>query len=166
MKRILIILTLLCLIAFHAKGQDVFNEIYRLSEKAANDRSNTIEDRRINTFKVDALSYMKTKTLELMLEKGNDIGKVLNDSTVNKLNHQAYAMYAYINLFLKRMARCDKESQLNKVKRVFKETSINNPMYNDPDKDLVQAYCDNKDFVTQFSLDTDWEKALDEVMGK
>lgn len=166
MKRIIAAITLLCALSTGAKAQDVFNEIYRLSEKAANDRTNTLDERKINTFKMDALSYMKTKTLERIIADNKDLSSAINDSTVNKLNHQAYAMYSFVNLFIKRMARCDKQSQLDKVKKTFRETTINNPMYNDPDKALVLSYVNSPGFLTQFSLDTDWEKALEEITNK
>jgi hypothetical protein len=36
-------------------------------------------------------------------------------------------------------------------------------MFNDTDKDLVLAYDNNENYITRFSLDTDWEKALQQV---
>jgi hypothetical protein len=43
--------------------------------------------------------------------------------------------------------------------------SVNNSLFHDMDKDLAEAYLNNTKFVTPFSLDTDWEKALAEIRG-
>ena len=43
---------------------------------------------------------------------------------------------------------------------------LNHPLYNDLDKNLVLVYFNSEDYLTQFSLDTDWIKALAEVKKK
>ena len=48
----------------------------------------------------------------------------------------------------------------------FKNASISNSRFNDTDKELVLSYYDNSNYMTQFSLDTDWVKALAEVRRK
>ena len=45
----------------------------------------------------------------------------------------------------------------------FKKVTIENALFNDMDKDIIYAYDDNDNFITQFSLDTNWVKALEEV---
>ena len=45
----------------------------------------------------------------------------------------------------------------------FKKVTIENALFNDMDKDIIYAYVDNDNFITQFSLDTNWVKALEEV---
>ena len=42
-------------------------------------------------------------------------------------------------------------------------TSINNPLYGDKDDEVVLAYYNREDYPTQFSLDTNWIAALEEV---
>ena len=46
---------------------------------------------------------------------------------------------------------------------VYKEATIHCPRFNDMDKDLILSYYNNDNFLTQFSLDCDWEKAQQEV---
>ena len=45
----------------------------------------------------------------------------------------------------------------------FKNATIQYALFNDTDKELVYAYVDNEKYITQFSLDTDWPKALEAV---
>ena len=49
---------------------------------------------------------------------------------------------------------------------LFKEASILFPRFNDPDTEFTQSYCNDNRFLTQFSLDTDWVKALAYVREK
>ena len=43
---------------------------------------------------------------------------------------------------------------------VFRNASINHPLFNDMDKELILSYYNNENYLTRFSLDTDWVKAL------
>ena len=52
------------------------------------------------------------------------------------------------------------------LKAVFRTATINNSLFNDVDKEVIYSYVDNESFITQFSLDTDWPKALAEVQSK
>ena len=51
----------------------VWLEIRRLSEVGANDTSNSLELRKVFTFKVDALDYMFQRSLEQMPDSSSDI---------------------------------------------------------------------------------------------
>lgn len=139
---------LACMATLCATAQEVYNEIYRISSKVADSTSLNIESRKIATFKVDALKYMAMRAAEQM-----------PDSSAYMLDKQAYAMYDFIDYYLTRLSAAGKDKQREAVKAVFKDASINNSRYNDMDKDLVLSYYDNDNFITQFSLDTDWEKA-------
>ena len=99
MKRILFILILLCGWSISLSAQEVYQEIMRLSKKVAEDKSKDLETRKVATFKVDELKYMAMKTRELM-----------PDSTVRVLDVQAYAMYDFVNLFLRRLGEAKKKS--------------------------------------------------------
>ena len=48
-------------------------------------------------------------------------------------------------------------------KAVFQAASLENSKFFDTDKELVEAYIITPGFITTFSLDTDWEKALADV---
>lgn len=48
----------------------------------------------------------------------------------------------------------------------FKKVTIESALFNDMDKEIVYAYVDNNNFITPFSLDTNWVKALEEIRTK
>ena len=155
MKRILFILILLCEWGISLSAQEIYQEIMRLSKKVAEDKSKDLETRKVATFKVDELKYMAMKTRELM-----------PDSTVRVLDVQAYAMYDFVNLFLRRLGEAKKKSAKEAVIARFRAASINNSRFNDMDRDLVLSYYDNSNYLTRFSLDTDWVKALAEIRSQ
>lgn len=152
MKQTFITLLLLCLSYAESKAQDVYNEILKTSTAVANDTSKDLEVRKIATFKVDALKYMLMKTNELM-----------PDSSMHMVDVQAYAMYAFVNSFLESLAQTKKKKDKDFIMMVYKEATIHSPRFNDMDKDLILSYYNNDNFLTQFSLDCDWEKAQQEV---
>ena len=160
MRKLMFVVALMCMtLAIHA--QDVYNELLSSSLKVAEDESKDLETRKIATFKYDELSYMKQMVLPQVLKDTTDL--VTMNRVIKQLNEQSYAMYQFINLYIQRLASTSKKNGKEAVLAIFKAASINNPMFNDQDKELVLAYYDNDNYITQFSLDTDWVKALEEV---
>ena len=43
------------------------------------------------------------------------------------------------------------------------DASLKNSKFNDMEKEITYAYVDKPNYITPFSLDTDWLKALEEV---
>ena len=76
------------------------------------------------------------------------------------LNEQSFAMHEFVSLYLDRLAKAKKKQERDVIITVFRNASINHPLFNDMDKDLILAYYNNENYLTQFSLDTDWVKAL------
>ncbi len=64
------------------------------------------------------------------------------------------------------LATLKKHKDKEMLKAKFRTATINNSLFNDVDKEVIYSYVDNENFITQFSLDTDWPKALAEVTGK
>lgn len=151
MKKIVLSLTML-FTAINVNAQEVYTEIMQLSKKVANDKSKDIETRKIATFKVDELNYMAVKAKELM-----------PDSSARMLDVQAYCMYEFINLYMKRLKEAKKEEDKQVVMTRFTNASLSNSRYNDTDKELVMSYITAPNYITRFSLDTDWEKALADI---
>lgn len=148
MKKIIFAITLALGATLNASAQEVYKEIMRLSEKTANDKSKDIETRKIATFKVDGLKYMAMRTRELM-----------PDSTVNVVDNQAFAMYEFVNLYVKKIGEAKNKKGKETVVDIFKNASMQNPRFHDMDLDLVEGYIRNEGYITKFSLDTDWIKA-------
>ena len=63
-------------------------------------------------------------------------------------------------LALERLGASKKKEDRDVVMTVFRNASINYPLFNDMDKELVLSYYNNENYITRFSLDTNWVKAL------
>jgi hypothetical protein len=48
----------------------------------------------------------------------------------------------------------------------YRDASLNNPLFNDSDKETTFVYVNDKQTYTPFSLDTDWEKAYNQATAK
>lgn len=138
-----------------ANAQKVYQEILRLSENVAKDKSKDLQTRKVATFKVDELKYMAMKTREAM-----------PDSTVNVLDNQAYAMYDFVNLYVKKLSEAKNKKGKETILDIFKNASLQNPRFNDMDLDLVESYIRADGYITSFSLDTDWVKAAIQARGE
>lgn len=155
MKRI--ILALLLLVGFQSisHGQEVYKEIMSLSQKLANDKSKDLQTRKVATFKVDALTYMAMK-----------MNEVMPDSTVRILDYQAYALYDFVDLYLKKLTEAKSKKAKVEIIQLFKYASLQNQRFHDMDLDLVEAYIRKEGYITKFSLDTNWEKAVEQARGE
>ena len=83
--------------------------------------------------------------------------------TEHELGEQANAMIEFVNLYIKSLANNAKKGNQEVTKAKYKNASIKNSRFNDMDKEITYAYVDNSNYITNFSLDTDWVKALAEV---
>lgn len=67
--------------AYAQTPQRVYDQIYRSSYKVASDKSEDTEIRKIASFRVDAISYLKTKTLEALSVSDKELtGKEVSPS--------------------------------------------------------------------------------------
>jgi hypothetical protein len=159
MKRMLMMAVMFCLTAMAANAQDVFKILLEDSKNVANDKSKDIEMRKIATFKYDALSYMAMQVRDDVLRDSTNLE--FFNQTMKMLNEQSMALQDFVTEFLKRYGGAKKEEDRELVMAVFRNASMGNPMYGDKDSDLVLAYYKNEtNYITRFSLDTDWVKAL------
>ncbi len=150
MKRIMTLM-LFCAIIAQASAQDIFNEVKHLMDgyqKVKNDTTQNLDVRKIATFKWDAIYYMVYQA---------------SDETESELGVQVSSMIDFVTLYLKKLKDAKTKQAKEVIVSTFKTATIENARYNDQDKDVIYAYVDNPDFITQFSLDTDWVKALEAV---
>ena len=160
MKKLILMMVLCCSFAMSIQAQEVWKEVRRLAKEVADNPDKDLQSRKIATFKVDALDYMKQRYYEAML-----------DSSVTaynyRLDHQAYALYDFVNQFVEQFSKQEKKKDKQSVIDTFKRTSLENCKFFDLDKELVEAYILRPgDYLTQFSLDTNWEKANEEIKIK
>lgn len=157
MKKLFIILALVCMSALSTSAQEIYDEVRRIEKEAkafANDTKNNLEARKIATFKYDAIYYLIDKASQEPLFSEYELGVQTN------------AMIEFVNLFVSKLSTLKKNKDKEMLKAVFRTATINNSLFNDVDKEVIYSYVDNENFITQFSLDTDWPKALAEVQSK
>lgn len=157
MKKLFIILALICMSVLSTSAQEIYDEVRRIEKEAkafANDTKNNLEARKIATFKYDAIYYLIDKASQEPLFSEYELGVQTN------------AMIEFVNLFVSKLSTLKKNKDKDMLKAVFRTATINNSLFNDVDKDVIYSYVDNENFITQFSLDTDWPKALAEVQSK
>lgn len=153
MKKLFAIIMLVCL-TMSASAQEVINEVIRLSKETVANTNRTLFERYVAQFKVDAAEYLMMKTAEQM-----------PDSSVTVLDTQALALYEYCRYFITATAKAQSNAAKANVKGLFQEVSLANPRFHDTDEELTHAYINStdKNIATPFCLDTDWEKALEEL---
>lgn len=138
-------------------AQEIYDEVRRIEKEAkafAKDTKNNLEARKIATFKYDAIYYLIDKASQEPLFSEYELGVQTN------------AMIEFVNLFVSKLSTLKKNKDKDMLKAVFRTATINNSLFNDVDKEVIYSYVDNENFITQFSLDTDWPKALAEVQSK
>ena len=87
MKRPILAIALMLLLAVPASAQDVLKDILKTSSAIAKDTTQNINDRKIAIFKVDELNYMKSKVTPDILANSKDMAffnkkiKMLNDQS-------------------------------------------------------------------------------------
>ena len=148
----------LCLMSFTSvSAQAIYNEVNKImqqAEKVKNDTTKDMQLRLIATFKSDAIYYM-------ILQSSKD-----STFTEYTLGQQTFAMTEFVNSFVRKIAKARNDQAKEVIIADYKNASLAHSLFNDMDKEVTYASVDNKRFITNFSLDTDWEKALEEVKNK
>ena len=151
----MILMAALCLATIHVPAQNVYKEILRLSKAGAADKTKDLSTRRVYQFKVDELNYLLMKTREQK-----------PDTKMSTIDRQAYAIYEFVNSYITALSKTKSKKNKQLITDIYKEATIHNPLFNDDDKELVLSYYNREDYLTRFSLDTDWIKAKEEVGRK
>ena len=164
MKKLVLIAFALVMGIQGMQAQEVFLEVMKMSREVAEDKTKDMATRKIATFKYDQLTYMYNKVLPIVLKDTTNTEVITKN--MQMLDEQAYAMYMFCHMFVEKLAKAKKDKERSDIMSTFKNASLNNPYFNDDDKEFVNAYVDHPDFLTHFSLDTDFVKALAEIKQK
>lgn len=143
-----------CFTVSVANAQEIYKEVVRLktnAETLMNDTTKNMDARKVACFKNDALYYL--------IDKAADA----TDFSELELGKQANAMIEFVNTFIKRLSQEKKKKDKNIILATYKNATTSNPLFNDPEKEVTYGYVDNEKYITQFSLDTDWVKALQTI---
>ncbi len=155
MKKILLVCLLT--ISMNMQAQEVFQELRQKNRAIVeNPQSNELV-RQIGQFKLDALNYLIIKMQEEM-----------PDSSAYYLDVQAYSMDQYVQFYIKKLVELNKmpQSLQEQMTKIFMDTSRQFPLFKDKDQEMVLSYYNRGECLTRFSLDTDWEKALEAIEKK
>lgn len=155
MKKIFIAMMLF--VGINAQAQDVYNELRKANKAVVENPANHTLTRHISQFKLDALDYLAIKMQEDM-----------PDSTVYFLDRQALAMNQYVTLYLQKLVEYNEMPQAlqTEMTKMFMETTRDNPLFKDKDKEMAFNYYNSGESLIRFSLDTDWEKAYAVIQKK
>lgn len=157
MKKIILTLVL-CAFAFTGmQAQEILKEVKSIEQKQLdikNDATKPLEVRKVASFKADAIFYLVLKASQT------------EGFTETQLGEQTSAMIDFVNLYVKRLGDCKKKADKDMLMAKFRAASVNHALFNDMDKEVVYAYVDNDKYITQFSIDTDWVKALEEIKSR
>ncbi len=161
MKKLFLTIMLLGAMSLNIQAQEVFNEVVKIAKANAEDEKKSLESRKVATFEMDALSYMAMKVRDDVLADTVSVDN-LNEN-IKFLNEQSLAMFKFVTFFIECSMKAKKTKDKELVLMKFKKASLDNPYFHDTDKEITLAYFDRTDYATQFSLDTDWLKALEQV---
>ena len=154
MKKYLLLLIMACFTVSVANAQDIYKEVVRLktnAETLMNDTTKNMDVRKVACFKNDALYYLIDKAAD-----APDFYEMV-------LCNQAKAMIEFVNTLIKSLSQEKKKKDKNIILATYKNATTSNPLFNDPEKEVTYGYVDNEKYITQFSLDTDWVKALQTI---
>ena len=154
MKKMLITLLVLIASATGIQAQSLYKTVYDRATAVVNNPASSDEEIQINQFKVTALNYMSMMVKKRGLEKDS----YFYDS-------QAVNLASFVTDF---QANLEKARTLSPAKRteiikIYTDASKYNPMFKDTDKEKVNCDVNDKNTLTPFCIDTDWEKAYDQA---
>ena len=141
-----------CMLAFaalSAHSQTLFETVYNNAIKKVNSADSPTETVQINHFEVTVLNYIQAQVSKRGLNKDGFF-----------FDSQAVSLKSFVDDFLYYLEKV----RLSPAKRLeviacYRDASLNNPLFNDPDKETVYCYVNDKKTYTPFSLDTDWRRA-------
>ena len=129
------------------QAQEIFNTLLNKASQVVNENDANDYNTKINYFYFTALNYMKTKV------KPQDVAQY------KVLDEQALAMQTYVTEFIGWISRTKDADLRRKGIELFVKTSISHPFFDDKDSETTGSFIDDTNYITPFSLDTDWVKA-------
>lgn len=139
------------LVSFTANAQDIYNMVLGNATRIVNTPTSPYTQTQIAQFKRTALIYLKSKAFEQT-----------DSVTTQFLDTQAYFLSEFLTLFFDEIINSKRLSEAKRRARIvlFMETSVANPLFNDPDTETTMAFINAGGEITPFCLNTDWQKAF------
>ncbi len=154
MKKYIILLTLLTFSFSGIQAQEIFHTLLDKANTIVNENSINDYNTKVYYFYSTALNYLQTKI------------KPKNTAQYQILDEQALAMQTFVSNFIKWMAETKDTSLRKKGIQIFINASADHPFFNDKDKETVESFINDPNYITPFRLDTDWVTASQVVQAK
>lgn len=154
MKKIVFSLVLAFCTFTAVDAQSLYKKVYDKAVSVVNDDKASDEEIQINQFMVTALNYITTQVQKRGLNKDSYF------FDAQAVNLRSFVTDYLVNLETARGISSLKREQIIKC---YKDASVKNVLFNDKDKEKVDAYMNDEQTLTPFSVDTDWEKAYDQA---
>lgn len=154
MKKLLLTGLMLIASLTGMQAQSLYRTVFDNATAVVNNPASSDDAIQINQFKVTALNYMSTMVKKRGLQKDS----YFYDS-------QAVNLASFVTDFQANLekARTLAPSKRTEILKIYTDASRFNPMFKDPDKEKVNCYVDDRNTLTPFCLDTDWEKAYEQA---
>lgn len=154
MKRIsLFLLLLLPLFSPALRAQEVFRLVRQTAERAATAPGSSFVQREVARFQIDALDLLENEGAKHFQEQGYTVF----------LDTQAYSLSQFMTalseqvLFKRRITPEKAEEQMWR----FRTCTERHPLFPTSEMPDADAYLQDENSPTPFSLNTDWEAAFD-----
>ena len=156
MKRLVLLTLFGALFALPMKSQDVFNQVVNIAKKVIDDPRADPFMLGVSQFKYTALNYICNTAIK---QNG---GGVKGDW----LDKQAYGLNHFIISYFTDLARAkNSDKAMKDVTLHYWKACAENVLFPGQDKEITEVFIQDRDCITPFSLNTDWEKA-DKAISK
>ena len=149
--------TLLLFSGQKATAQEVYKMVMQNAQHAVEMPTSSFAQTQIAQFKITALNYMKQKAFDTM-------PKV----TTNFLNTKAYYLSEFITLFFNELMKVKglKEDKQKRCRMLFVKAANAHPQFKIVEEATAEDSISTGENLIPFPLNTDWEKAYEEVQEK
>lgn len=138
--------------AVQSQAQEVFNYVLEKAEGIVNDPNANDIDLKINQFKATALRYIPTAGIRLH-----------GQASVEMMDVQAVSLNEFLLKYFAVLQKVPVKERKNYV-MLFVNATRKHVLYPDEKKrDITDAFIKDPGGLTPFSLNVNWEKAVEEV---
>lgn len=133
-----------------AQAQELYNEVLNKAEAVVNNPKSDEVSIKVNHFKSTALRYTRNMALKTMPEV-----------TTRFLDIQAYYLNDFLSRFFADLVTVQDSDERTRKEHIimYVNASVGNPLFDKADAETAESFINDKDNLTPFSLNTDWEKA-------
>ena len=157
MKKIVLSLLTMVLAMGSLNAQNLYRTVYDKATAVVNSANASEEELQLNQFKITCLNYINMMVQKQNLKKDN----YFFDAQAVSLT--SFVTDFQVNLYKARAISSEKRLEVIKI---YQDATLLNPLFKDTDKERTQCYVNDKNSLTPFSLDTDWEKAYEQTTAK